>query len=85
VQEGKERGLHQRTTLAGYSYCKLRICSNEIACFVDDDYDDDSNAILDVTYRLQDKIIVTWLFWGNQLAAYDVINYQLFYRYLLFN
>jgi hypothetical protein len=82
VLEGKERGLHQRTTLAGYSYCKLRICSNEMACFVDDD--DDSNAILDVTYRL-DKIIVTWLFWGNQLAAYDVINYQLFYRYLLFN
>ena len=80
--EGKERGLHQRTTLAGYSYCKLRICSNEMACFVDDD--DDSNAILDVTYRL-DKIIVTWLFWGNQLAAYDVINYQLFYRYLLFD
>jgi hypothetical protein len=67
VQEGKERGLHQRTTLAGYSYCKLRICSNEMAYFVDDD-DDDSNAILDVTYRL-DKIIVTWLFWGNQLAA----------------
>jgi len=55
-----------------------------MACFVDND-DDDSNAILDVTYRLQDKIIVTWLFWGNQLAAYDVINYQLFYRYLLFN
>ena len=80
--EGKERGLHQRTTLAGYSYCKLRICSNEMACFVDDD--DDSNAILDVTYRL-DKIIVTWLFWGNQLATYDVINYQLFYRYLLFD
>ena len=42
-----------------------------MACFVDDD--DDSNAILDVTYRL-DKIIVTWLFWGNQLATYDVIN-----------
>jgi hypothetical protein len=82
VLEGKERGLHQRTTLAGYSYCKLRICSNEMACFVDDD--DDSNAILDVTYRL-DKIIVTWLFWGNQLAAYDVINYQLFYHYLLFD
>jgi len=82
VLEGKERGLHQRTTLAGYSYCKLRICSNEMACFVDDD--DDSNAILDVTYRL-DKIIVTWLFWGNQLATYDVINYQLFYRYLLFD
>ena len=76
--EGKERGLHQRTTLAGYSYCKLRL-----ACVVDDD-DDDSNAILDVTYRL-DKIIVTWLFWGNQLATYDVINYQLFYRYLLFD
>ena len=82
MQEGKERGLHQRTTLAGYSYCKLRICSNEMACFVDDD--DDSNAILDVTYRL-DKIIVTWLFWGNQLATYDVINYQLFCRYLLFD
>jgi hypothetical protein len=49
------------------------------------DDDEGSNEILHIAYRLQDKTTVIWLLGRNQLAAYHVINYRLFYRYLLFN